>query len=172
MARTARALIPVAALALVASLPAATRAETPQTLPPGATVVAGTPKWIRIDTRNVSPQLLRYTFDLSAFSGRFRAFRIEADHGTIEIARAEVVFPAGEPLIDNALSILQPRGEGRVVRFDGTERAVSGVSVISSTGGRREHVGRITLHALHVPDVVVPPLPKRSESPTMRSAAR
>lgn len=159
-----------AAASLAVGAPAHAQTELP--LPPGTQVISGAPQWIKIDTRAVTPQLLRHSFDVAALRGRFRAFRVEADHGTVEIARTEVQFDADSPVVDNSFSILKPKGETHVIRFGGNERTVKTLSLISATAARRSHTGRITLYGLHVPDIIVPPLPKRGALPQVQSAAR
>ena len=170
MGRERTTWISVAVLVLAAmAAPADLHAETSPLPQPGAEHASGTPQWVRIDTRDVTSQLLRYSFDLTNYSGHFRAFRIESDRGTVEIARAEITFEGGEPLIDNAFTVLKPDSHGRSIRLDGSRRPVARVSLISNTTGRS---GRMTLHALFVPDIIVPPPPQRSNETATRAATR
>ncbi len=140
--------------------------------PPGTATRTGTPEWIKIDTRNVTPQLLRQTFDLSSPRGRFRELCAVSDQGTVEIARTVIKFAGADPMIDSSLSILNPRGTTHMVRFGDTERTVQTLTLITTTGGRRHHFGRLILSGLHVPDIIIPPRPKRTASELVHSAAR
>ncbi len=148
------------------------RGERSNRIPPGTATRTGTPEWIKIDTRNVTPQLLRQTFDLSPPRGRFRELCAESDQGTVEIARTVIKFAGADPMIDSSLSTLKPRGTTHMVRFGDAERTVETLTLITTTGGRRHHFGRLILSGLHVPDVIIPPLPKRTVSEPVHSAAR
>jgi threonine dehydrogenase-like Zn-dependent dehydrogenase len=116
--------------------------------------------------------LLRQTFDLSSPRGRFRELCAVSDQGTVEIARTVIKFAGADPMIDSSLSILNPRGTTHMVRFGDTERTVQTLTLITTTGGRRHHFGRLILSGLHVPDIIIPPRPKRTASELVHSAAR
>lgn len=167
----ASAFIAMITAAALAAQGTPARADTQLPLPPGTRIVPGAPQWIRIDTRIITSQLLRQTFDLAPLRGRFRAFRVEADQGTVEIARTEIDFANSAPTIDNSFSILTPSGDKHLIRFGGAERDVAELSLISATSARHRHTGRITLYGLHIPEVIVPPLPARSAAGPVQSAA-
>ncbi|MGD9668617.1 MAG: hypothetical protein AB7U75_06115 [Hyphomicrobiaceae bacterium] len=130
----------------------------------GLKVVAGEPRWIVIETRTVTPQLLKQSFALAELRGRFREFRVEAEQGTVEIARTVVDFADKRQVISNRLSILEPKGAIHEIQIGGIDLAVLDLSLITATARGKSQVGRITLYGLHVPEVIVPPLPQRAGS--------
>ena len=118
----------------------------------------------------ITPQLLKQTFDLADLKGRFKAFRIEADSGTVEIARSEVTFEAEEPTVDNRFSILKPNSGPHKIALSG-DKAVRKVAFTAATARERWHIGRMTLYALHLPDIVIPPPPQRAVAPPIEAAS-
>lgn len=168
VARPVAAVISCAGLMLATSPGHANAMEYP--LPPGAHVVSGAPQWVKVDSRLITSQLLKQTFDLTDLKGRFKAFRIEADSGTVEIARSEVTFEAEEPAIDNRFSILQPKSGTHKIAL-GEDKAVRKVAFIANTARKRSHIGRMTLYALHLPDIVIPPPPQRAFAPPIEAAS-
>lgn len=147
-------------------------AETSPDLPKGTEVISGAPEWIAIESRTISTQLLKQSFELAPLRGRFRAFRVEADQGTVEIARTVVDFTEGNQEISNKFSIIAPGSRPHIVRFGASERAVHSLTLITATARNKRTLGRITLFGLHMPDIVVPPAPQRAGSQHLHSAAR
>lgn len=134
-------------------------------------LVPGKPKWIKIGSRTVEADVLKADFDTANLPGRFVAFHLVAEHGTIEIARVTAKFDSGKSLIDNRFTILKPDSKGHNITFRGGERSVENVAVVSSIPRRHSRNALIALYGLQVVDIPTPPLPEKISRQTIQSAA-
>jgi len=134
-------------------------------------VVRGEPEWIKVGSRIVEPQLLKAKFNLAKLPGRFKAFRLLAGHGTVEIARVTATFKQDRPLVDNRFAILKSDSSEHRISFKGSERYVRNVEVVSSIPRRHRRNALISLYGLQVVDIPIPPLPVKISRPDLQSAA-
>ena len=134
-------------------------------------VVRAEPDWIKVGSRIVEPQLLKAKFNLAKLPGRFKAFRLLAGHGTVEIARVTATFKQDRPLVDNRFAILKSDSSEHRISFKGSERYVRNVEVVSSIPRRHRRNALISLYGLQVVDIPIPPLPVKISRPDLQSAA-